>query len=108
MFETLTLAAIPPGDEALRPLVRELADGAIAGMPLDRRARSWSGFDPQFSRRLGEAGLLGLTLPKRYGGGGRGPLRRRGAGPRLVGLASQRSPGCRPRWMTRWKTRPKP
>ena len=76
MFETLTLAAIPPGDEALRPLVREIADGAIEGMPLDRRARSWSGFDPQFSRRLGAAGLLGLTLPKCYGGGGRGPFAR--------------------------------
>lgn len=76
MFETLTLAAIPPEDEALRPRVRALAEAAVADLPLDRRARSWSGFDPQFSRRLGEAGLLGLTLPERYGGGGRGPFAR--------------------------------
>lgn len=69
-------AAIPPDDEALRPRVRELAQTATAAMPLDRRARSWSGFDAQFSRRLGAAGLLGLTLPQRYGGGGRGPFAR--------------------------------
>lgn len=76
MFETLTLAAIPPEDEALRPRVRALAQAAVADMQLDRRARSWSGFDARFSRRLGEAGVLGLTLPERYGGGGRGPFAR--------------------------------
>ena len=48
----------------------------MANLPLDSRARSWSGFDPQFSRRLGQAGLLGLTIPERYGGGGRGPFAR--------------------------------
>lgn len=45
-------------------------------MPLDRRARSWMGFDAAFSRALGEAGLLGLSLPKRYGGAERGPFAR--------------------------------
>jgi alkylation response protein AidB-like acyl-CoA dehydrogenase len=34
------------------------------------------GFDAQFSRALGRAGLLGLTLPKRYGGAQRGPFAR--------------------------------
>ena len=76
MFEALKLAAIPPGDAALRPQVRELARTAVANLPLDSRARSWSGFDPQFSRRLGEAGFLGLTIPERYGGSGRGPFAR--------------------------------
>jgi len=45
-------------------------------MPLEQRARSWQGFDAAFSRALGAAGFLGLTLPKEYGGGGYGPFER--------------------------------
>lgn len=40
------------------------------------RARSWAGFDADFSRALGSRGWLGLTLPTRYGGGGKGPFAR--------------------------------
>ncbi|ANY20835.1 Acyl-CoA dehydrogenase fadE12 [Tsuneonella dongtanensis] len=76
MFDSLSLAAIPPEDEALRPHVRALAREAVASMSLEQRARSWMGFDPAFSRTLGAAGLLGLTLPREYGGGGRGPFAR--------------------------------
>ncbi|WP_432768491.1 MAG: acyl-CoA dehydrogenase [Sphingopyxis sp.] len=76
MFETLTLAGLPAEDEALRPAIRALADSAAAAAPADVRARSWSGFDRDFSRRLGAAGFLGLTLPRRYGGGDRGPFAR--------------------------------
>lgn len=75
MFDTLVLARLPVEDEALRPAIRAIADAA-ASSPADVRARSWSGFDRGFSRRLGEAGFLGLTLPERYGGGGRGPFAR--------------------------------
>jgi len=38
--------------------------------------RSWIGYDAELSRALGQAGLLGLTLPKEYGGGGGGPFAR--------------------------------
>ncbi|WP_033074687.1 acyl-CoA dehydrogenase family protein [Sphingopyxis sp. MWB1] len=76
MFDALTFAALPAGDEALRPLARQFAEEALAALPPDIRARSWSGFDQDFSRRLGAAGLLGLTLPKAYGGGARGPFAR--------------------------------
>ncbi len=76
MFESLTLSALPPEDEALRAPVRALIEGAIAGLPADRRARSWQGSDADFSRTLGKAGYLGLTLPKDYGGGDRGPFAR--------------------------------
>ena len=76
MFDTLALAGLPAEDEALRPAIREVVAEAIAEMPLDRRARSWQGFDAAFTRRLGQAGFLGLTLPKQYGGHERGPFAR--------------------------------
>ena len=76
MFDGLTLARLPDADEALRATVRDLVARHVAGIPADRRARSWQGFDPAFSRALGQAGLLGLTLPRAYGGQDRGPFAR--------------------------------
>lgn len=76
VFDTLSLASLPDADEAIRPAIRAIAAEAAAGSGIDRRARSWQGYDPAFSRRLGEAGFLGLTLPKRYGGHERGPFAR--------------------------------
>ena len=76
MFDTLTLAQLPQQDEDLRPVVRDLVARHVAALPADRRARSWQGFDASFSRALGKAGLLGLTLPRAYGGHERGPFAR--------------------------------
>ena len=76
MFDQFSLASIPPEDEAIRPKVRALAEDVSAQMTMTQRARSWQGFDPAFSRRMGEMGLLGLTLPERYGGAGRGAFAR--------------------------------
>ena len=76
MFDTFTLAPLPPEDEALRPAIRELVARATSAMPLEKRARSWQGFDREFSRLLGAEGYLGLTLPKQYGGKDRGPFAR--------------------------------
>ena len=76
MFDTLSLASLPPADEAIRSAIRALAAEAASAAGADRRVRSWQGYDPVFSRRLGEAGFLGLTLPKRYGGHERGPFAR--------------------------------
>lgn len=70
------LSKIPPEDEALRGAVRTLLADTVAPLPIDRRARSWQGYDASFSRELGAAGYLGLTLPKRYGGAERGPFAR--------------------------------
>lgn len=76
MFDSLRLAAIPPEDEALRPKIRAFLDDHLAGVPLPQRARTWMGGDVAFSRAMGQAGFLGLTLPEKYGGGGRGPFAR--------------------------------
>lgn len=76
MFDTLNLASLPDADEAIRPAIRAIANEAAAAAGTDQRARSWQGYDPAFSRRLGEAGFLGLTLPTRYGGHERGPFAR--------------------------------
>ena len=75
-FDQLTLSTLPAEDEALRPIVRELIEAHIGALPLQKRARTWMGGDAVFSRAMGQAGLLGLTLPKQYGGAERGPLAR--------------------------------
>lgn len=71
LFEHLTLTNLPPEDEALRAPVRAFLAQHMAGVPPDRRARSWSGFDSAFSRALGAQGWIGLTLPREHGGAGR-------------------------------------
>ncbi len=71
MIEALQLQALPAEAEALRGDVRRFLDAALAGMAPDLRARSWLGFDADFSRALGARGWIGLQLPQAYGGGGR-------------------------------------
>jgi hypothetical protein len=67
----LFLHPLPAEAEALRGEVREFLDHALADMAPDRRARSWLGSDPAFSRALAARGWIGLQLPRAYGGGGR-------------------------------------
>ncbi|MFS2013806.1 acyl-CoA dehydrogenase family protein [Azospirillum sp. CT11-132] len=72
-----TFPAPPPADvEGLRAEVRDfLATELAARKPRDR-ARSWSGFDADFSRKLGERGWIGMNWPKAYGGHERSALER--------------------------------
>ena len=76
VFPALSLAAIPPEDEALRAPVRAFLQDYLGDMPPDLRARSWLGFDADFSRALAKQGWIGLTLPKEYGGAGRSSFAR--------------------------------
>jgi alkylation response protein AidB-like acyl-CoA dehydrogenase len=62
------LHALPPETETLRAEVRAFLADTIHDLPPARRAHSWSGFDPEFSRRVGERGWIGMTWPKPYGG----------------------------------------
>jgi len=67
---------LPPEAEAFREEVRAFLRQAMGERPAVRRARSWGGFDPEFSRTLGARGWIGLTWPKRYGGQERSFLER--------------------------------
>ena len=75
-LSSLSMTAIPPEDEALRASVRAFLSEALADVPAHVRAKSWSGYDSDFSRELGRRGWLGITLPVDYGGGGRSAFAR--------------------------------
>ena len=75
-LNSLSMTAIPPEDEALRAPVRAFLSVALAKVPAHVRAKSWSGYDTEFSRELGRRDWLGITLPKEYGGGGRSAFAR--------------------------------
>ena len=70
------LRNLPPEAEAFREDVRAFLRQTLGDRPSVRRARSWGGFDPEFSRQLGARGWIGLTWPKRYGGQERSFLER--------------------------------
>src|SRR5579859_7188324 len=53
---------------ALRAEVRSFLQAEGAHWPAAQRAESWSGFDAEFSRKLGARGWIGMTWPKDYGG----------------------------------------
>ena len=69
-------ARIPDADEALRPKIRAFIAERIGRYPAEVRARTWMAFDAQFSREMGEHGWIGLSLPERWGGQGRGAFAR--------------------------------
>ncbi|MBL0148234.1 MAG: acyl-CoA dehydrogenase family protein [Ideonella sp.] len=67
---------VPAEAEALRAQVRAFLADALQHRPPLRKADSWMGADPAFSRELGRRGWLGMALPKRYGGQEAGPFAR--------------------------------
>jgi alkylation response protein AidB-like acyl-CoA dehydrogenase len=67
-FEPVVL---PPEAESLRAEVRAFLAEHLEGRSSGARARSWAGFDPEFSRLMGAAGYIGMTFPTEYGGHGR-------------------------------------
>ncbi len=62
---------LPADVDDLRNEVRSfLRDYSTSWTPA-QRARSWDGYDPEFSRAIGARGWIGMTWPKQYGGGER-------------------------------------
>jgi alkylation response protein AidB-like acyl-CoA dehydrogenase len=59
---------LPPEARALRGEVRAFLKDSLAGVAPVERARSWSGGDRAFSRKLGARGWIGMTWPRQYGG----------------------------------------
>lgn len=72
----LAYAAIPSEAERFREEVRAFLAREMPAIDPLVRAESWMGFDAGFSRRLGAAGLIGLTMPPALGGRGAGPFAR--------------------------------
>ncbi|MCH7629697.1 MULTISPECIES: acyl-CoA dehydrogenase family protein [Novosphingobium] len=67
----------PKGDiPALRQQVRDLVAAHEHRWSVLQRANCWFSFDPEFSRAMGAAGLLGMVWPKEYGGHERTMLER--------------------------------
>jgi hypothetical protein len=62
--------------EHLRREVRDFLSVELAARRPRDRARTWTGFDAEFSRKLGQRGWIGMTWPKRYGGHERSALER--------------------------------
>src|SRR5262249_4417433 len=87
-FEPCTL---PPDAAALRREVRGFLRDALRDVSPAIRARSWMGFSPEFSRRLGERGWIGMTWPRQHGGHERSALERWGV---LEELLAAGAPGA--------------
>ena len=65
-----------PEAEALRAEVRAFLAGWLKDRPPVKKAESWEGFDPAFSRAIGARGWIGMRWPKQYGGHERSALER--------------------------------
>src|SRR5262245_57488720 len=70
------LATLPPEAERLRKDIRAFLAEELGSIPPEKKAQSWSGFNPDFSKKLGARGFIGLTWPKKYGGHERTALER--------------------------------
>ncbi len=56
MINSLPITVVPAEAEALREPVRAFLAEAMREIPVEKRIRSWMGFDAEFSRALGARG----------------------------------------------------
>lgn len=70
-------AATPEALERLRLRARRFVEEELAAGRFEPRCDSWLiGFDREFSRRLAGQGMVGMTIPARFGGAGLTALHR--------------------------------
>jgi len=67
---------LPAGTETLRAEVRAFLADELRERAPALRARSWMGWDDDFSQKVGERGWIGMTWPRQYGGSERSALER--------------------------------
>ncbi len=65
-----------PDEERVRDAIRAFLSAALPPPDVIREDGWISGFSPEFSRRMGAAGWIGMTWPKAYGGGERSYVER--------------------------------
>jgi alkylation response protein AidB-like acyl-CoA dehydrogenase len=75
-FFTFPNPPVMPEAETRRGEVRAFLAEELKTIPPHVRAASWSGFDADFSRKMGQRGWIGMTWPKQYGGHERTSLER--------------------------------
>jgi alkylation response protein AidB-like acyl-CoA dehydrogenase len=70
LLDAFRLTALPAHAQAFRGEVKRFLAEHLPSVSADVRARSWTGFSADFSRKLAARGWVGLTLPQAYGGAG--------------------------------------
>ena len=70
------LGELPPEAQKVRAEIRSFLDRELGDRSAAKRALSWGGFDREFSRKLGQAGFIAMTWPRKYGGHERTALER--------------------------------
>lgn len=75
-LENFPPATLPPHAEALRGEVKAFIAEQLEGVSPHIRARTWAGFDADFSRAMAARGWVGVTIPREYGGAGLDPFAR--------------------------------
>ncbi|MDD3885208.1 MAG: acyl-CoA dehydrogenase family protein [Gallionella sp.] len=68
LVNTFRFARLPVATDTFRTEVKAFLNSYADTTPADVRARSWTGFNADFSRKLAARGWVGIALPSEYGG----------------------------------------
>jgi alkylation response protein AidB-like acyl-CoA dehydrogenase len=68
--------ALPADIGDFRQQIRDFLARELVGVRPQDRANCWAVFDADFSRKLGAMGWIGMTWPRKYGGGERSAVER--------------------------------